>query len=184
MRTLIGLAAALMLGTAAQAQVPLKPDTPFILFWTPQQQSDGYRSMETIYHANTVKRGKTVHALPKAAAEIAPTWSADGKDWTVDSYMAAYNVSGILVIKDGKILLEKYGLGRKAADRWTSFSVAKSVTSTLVGALIQDGKIRSIDDPIVRYIPELKGSGYDGVTVRQLLMMSSGVRWNEDYTDP
>ena len=65
-----------------------------------------------------------------------------------------------------------------------SFSVAKSVTSTLVGAAIQDGKIKSLSAPVTDYIPELKGSGYDGVTVRQLLMMSSGVKWNEDYTDP
>ena len=75
-------------------------------------------------------------------------------------------------------------LGRKPEDRWTSFSVAKSVTSTLVGAAIKDGKIRSLAAPVTDYIPELKGSGYDGVTVRQLLTMSSGVKWNEDYADP
>src|SRR5688572_4199147 len=107
MRIVIGLAAALLLGTAAHAQVPLKPGTPFILSWSPQQQAEGYRSMEAIYKSRTVARGGHVHPLPKAAAEIAPTWSHDGKAWTVDSYMAAYNVSGILVIKDGRILLEK-----------------------------------------------------------------------------
>jgi CubicO group peptidase (beta-lactamase class C family) len=184
MRIVIGLAAALALGGAAQAQVPLDPKTPSILFWTPQQQSDGYRSMETVYKAETVKRGKKVHPLPLAAKQIAPTWEHEGKAWTVDSYMAAYNVSGILVLKDGKIVLEKYGMGRRPQDRWTSFSVAKSVTSTLVGAAIQDGKIKSLSAPVTDYIPELKGSGYDGVTVRQLLMMSSGVKWNEDYVDP
>ena len=98
--------------------------------------------------------------------------------------MKAYNVSGLMVLKDGKVVLERYGLGRQPQDRWTSFSVAKSVTSTLVGAAIQDGKIKSLDDPVTPYIPELKGSGYDGVTVRQMLTMSSGVKWNEDYTDP
>src|SRR5262249_3028665 len=64
------------------------------------------------------------------------------------------------------------------------FSIAKSVTSTLVGAAIQDGKIKSLDDPVTLYIPELKGSGYDGVNLRQMLTMSSGVKWNEDYSDP
>lgn len=179
---LVAAAAALWAG-AAQAQVPLKPDTPSILFWTPQQQAEGYRSMETLFKSNTVARGPTVHPLPVAAAQIAPTWTHDGKAWTVDSYMSAYSVSGLLVIKDGRIVLEKYGLGRKPEDRWTSFSVAKSVTSTLVGAAIQDGKIKGLSAPVTDYIPELKGSGYDGVTVRQLLMMSSGVKWNEDYTD-
>lgn len=184
MRMVIGLAAALALGGAAQAQVPLDPKTPSILFWTPQQQSDGYRAMEKVYKAETVKRGTKVHPLPLAAKQIAPVWEHEGKAWTVDSYMAAYNVSGILVLKDGKIVLEKYGMGRRPQDRWTSFSVAKSVTSTLVGAAIQDGKIKSLAAPVADYIPELKGSGYDGVTVRQLLMMSSGVKWNEDYVDP
>ena len=98
--------------------------------------------------------------------------------------MKAYNVSGLMVVKDGKVMLERYGLGRKPEDRWISFSVAKSITSTLVGAAIQDGKIKSLDDPVTHYIPELKGSAYDGVSIRQLLTMSSGVKWNEDYTDP
>jgi CubicO group peptidase (beta-lactamase class C family) len=98
--------------------------------------------------------------------------------------MNAFRASGILVLKDGKIILERYGLGRGPDDRWTSFSVAKSVTSTLIGAAIRDGKIHSLDDPVTRYISELKGSAYEGVTVRELLTMTSGVKWNEDYTDP
>ena len=67
--------------------------------------------------------------------------------------------------------------------RWNSFSVAKSITSTLVGAAMKDGYIRSLDDAVTRYISALRGSAYDGVTVRQLLTMTSGVKWNEDYTD-
>jgi CubicO group peptidase (beta-lactamase class C family) len=98
--------------------------------------------------------------------------------------MEAYRVSGLLVIQDGRVLLEKYGLGRGPKDRWTSFSVAKSVTATLVGAAIQDGHIKSLKTPVTDILPELKGSAYEGVTLRQLLMMSSGVRWNEDYSDP
>ena len=68
-------------------------------------------------------------------------------------------------------------------DRWTSFSVAKSFTSTLLGAAVKDGRI-SLDDPVVRHIPGLAGSAYEGVTVKQLATMTSGVKWNEDYTDP
>lgn len=182
-KTILALALALAAG-GAQAQQPLKPGTPSILQWTPEQQKAWYPAIETVYRVGTIKRGSKVHPLPPAGRTIAPTFSYGGKDFDVDSYMAAYNVSGILVLKDGKVLLEKYGLGRKPEDRWTSFSVAKSVTSTLVGAAIADGKIKSINDPVTAYIPELKGSGYDGVTVRQLLMMSSGVKWNEDYVDP
>ena len=183
------IAAALVLTAgAAAAQVPLDPASKApiagILTWTPQQQASGYRDIEHIFKTHTVRRGKKVHPLPVAARQIAPTFTYQGKTWTVDDYMVAYRVSGLLVLKDGKIVLEKYSLDRKPTERWTSFSVAKSLTSTLVGAAIQDGKIKSINDPVTRYVPDLKGSAYEGVTVRQMLMMSSGVKWNEDYTDP
>src|SRR5437868_601829 len=183
----LALALALAAG-AAVAQVSLDPAHPRaiadILRWRGEEQSTGYRTIEKIFRTQVIRRGDHVHPLPRAARQIAPTFVYDGKTWTLDRYMQAYRVSGLLVLKDGKIVLERYGLGRKPTDRWTSFSVAKSLTSTLVGAAIQDGRIRSIDDPVTRYIPELKGSAYEGVSVRQMLMMSSGVKWNEDYVDP
>ena len=189
MKRIIGLASALaVLATGARAQVPLDPASHAgiadILSWRGDQQATGFRSIETIYRTHTIARGRTVHALPRARRQISPTFTYDGTTWTLERYMAAYRVSGVLVLKDGKVLLERYALGRKPGDRWTSFSVAKSVTSTLVGAALQDGHIKSLNDPITRYVPELRGSAYEGVTVRQMLMMSSGVRWNEDYVDP
>jgi CubicO group peptidase (beta-lactamase class C family) len=187
MRKMLAAAAVLAMGLAgsAAAQQAIKPGTPSILVWTPEQQAQWYPNIESVYRVNVVKRGDRVHPLPKAdGPELAVKWSHGGREWTIDDYMAANRVSGLLVIKDGKVLLEKYGLGRKPLHRWTSFSVAKSVTSTLVGAAIQDGKIKGLDSLVTDYVTELKGSGYDGVTVRQLLMMSSGVKWNEDYADP
>ncbi|MDO8410164.1 MAG: serine hydrolase [Phenylobacterium sp.] len=178
-----GLVAAPALAPA-HAQVPLDPATPNFLMWSPELQSRGYRAIEDVFQVNTIERGEAVRPLVMADRQIDPTFTHDGQDWTVASYMEAFNVSGVLVLKDGQILLERYGMGRQPADRWTSFSVAKSVTSTLVGAAIQDGKIAGLNAPVTDYIPELAGSAYDGVTVRQLLMMSSGVTWNEDYTDP
>ena len=89
-----------------------------------------------------------------------------------------------MVLHDGKLRLERYGLGFERDGRWTSFSVAKSLTSTLVGAAIRDGHIKSMDDKVCDYIPQMKGSSYDDVSVRQLLTMTSGVQWNEDYADP
>jgi CubicO group peptidase (beta-lactamase class C family) len=90
----------------------------------------------------------------------------------------------MLVLKDGEIAFEDYELGVGPDTHWISFSMAKSITSTLVGVAVADGSISSLDDAVVRYVPELKGSAYDGVTVRQILTMSSGVRWDETYTDP
>jgi CubicO group peptidase (beta-lactamase class C family) len=187
MRKMIGLlmAAAVLATGAADAQIVSKPGTPSILRWTLEQQTEWYPAIETVYRTATVKRGDYVRPLPKAERSIDNlTYSQADKTWTVDDYMKAYNVSGVMVVKDGKVMLERYGLGRKPEDRWISFSVTKSITSTLVGAAIHDGKIKSVDDAVTLYIPELKGSAYDGVTVRNLLTMSSGVKWNEDYTDP
>ncbi|MEI7573316.1 MAG: serine hydrolase domain-containing protein [Phenylobacterium sp.] len=178
------LAAGSLSAVSAPAQVALKPDTPNLLFWSPDQQARWYPAMETVYQTRTIAAGDRIHALPLAGGEIDPVFTHAGKTWTVDAYMEAYKVSGLLVIRDGKVLLERYGLGRRPSDRWTSFSVAKSVTATLVGAAIQDGYIKSLKTPVTQILPELKGSAYDGVTLRQLLMMSSGVRWNEDYGDP
>lgn len=102
----------------------------------------------------------------------------------IDDYMARQNTAGLVLVQDGKIRLERYGLGFDAQGHWTSFSVAKSFTSTLVGAAIQDGCISSLEDKVSRYIPDLRGSSYDAVPVRRLSTMSSGIRWNEDYEDP
>ena len=102
----------------------------------------------------------------------------------IDAYMADQRSAGLVIIHDGKVRFERYGLDFDAHGRWTSFSVAKSITSTLVGAAIQDGHIASLDEMVSRYIPDLRGSAYDSVSIRHLLTMSSGVRWNEDYEDP
>jgi CubicO group peptidase (beta-lactamase class C family) len=177
------LAATTLGARPALADAP-PPSGAAILSWTPEQQVYGYRNMEKIDPTRVIRRGSHVRALPKAPAEIDPKWTWNGRAWDVPSYMAAMRSSGVIVLKDGRIVLERYGLGRMPSDRWTSFSVAKSVTSTLVGAAIQDGYIKSLDAPVTDYIHELKGSAYEGVTIRQLLTMTSGVKWNEDYSDP
>ena len=169
---------------AAPADPPLPPGGAAILNWTPEQQAWGYRHMERIAPVRVIKRGKFVHPLPLAAAQIDPTFNTGDGTYNTESYMREFRASGVLVIKNGKIVLERYALGRAPTDRWTSFSVAKSLTSTLIGAALQDGKIKSLDDAVTLYIPELKGSAYEGVTVRQLITMTSGVKWNESYTDP
>jgi CubicO group peptidase (beta-lactamase class C family) len=98
--------------------------------------------------------------------------------------MASQRAAGLIIVQDNKVRLEKYAMGYNAAGRWISFSVAKSFTSTLAATAVLDGFINSIDDKVSVYVPGLKGSVYDDVTVRQLLTMISGVKWNEDYFDP
>ncbi len=99
------------------------------------------------------------------------------------AYMDRANVAGLLVIRHEKIVLERYSLGLEENVRWSSMSMIKSLTATLVGAALQQGAIASLDDAVSKYIPALRGCAYDAVTIRNLITMSSGVRWNEDYTD-
>ncbi len=154
------------------------PTNANVLSWKQDQRDAAFRAMVRI-------------TLLATHAEIAPSATPlplpAGKPLVVpgiDQYMARQRAAGLVILQDGKVRLERYGLGFDAKGRWTSFSVAKSFTSTLVGAAVQDGYIKSLDDKVSQYIPGLRGSAYDDVSVRQLLMMSSGVKWNEDYEDP
>jgi CubicO group peptidase (beta-lactamase class C family) len=125
---------------------------------------------------SVVAAGGTPRPLPPGAPLRLPI--------DVDAYMAGQRAAALVIVHDGKLRLERYGLGFGPDGRWTSFSVAKSITSTLVGAALKDGAIRSMDDKVSEYLPQLKGSAYDDVSIRQLMTMTSGVRWNEDYADP
>lgn len=150
-----------------------------VLFWSIPQRDAAFRTMDRIpflVKSRVISADKDVYPLPKGAPLDV------GID--VDAYMKDQRTAGLVIIQDGKIRLEKYGLDFSGDGRWTSFSVAKSFTSTLVGAAIKDGYIKSINDKVSDYIPDLKGSVYDDVTIRQLLTMTSGVKWNEDYADP
>lgn len=182
--TSLGSGAFFITATQAREAEALLPLTDRLGFWSPGEQESGYRAMETIFPTKVIKAGGAVRALPVASEELRIDFVHEHRPYGIDDFMKVNRVSGLLVIKDGRIVTERYGLGRKPSDRWTSFSIAKSVTSTLVGAALRDGKIASLDDPLARYVPELRGGVYEGVTLRHALQMRSGVGWNEDYNDP
>ena len=155
------------------------PTNRDVLFWNQPQRDAAFRALDRVpllAKSHVVTAGGTVMPLPPG-----PPLKL-GLD--VDAYMAGQRSAAVLIVHDGKLRLERYGLGYDASGRWTSFSVAKSFTSTLVGAALRDGAIKSMDDKVSDYIPEMKGSVYDEVSLRQLLTMTSGVKWNEDYADP
>jgi CubicO group peptidase (beta-lactamase class C family) len=99
------------------------------------------------------------------------------------AWIAERSVTGIVMLKGGALVHESYYLGTTPEDLRISWSMAKSVLSLLMGTVLAEGKIASLDDPVVQYAPQLKGSAYDGATIRQVLNMASGVRFNEDYFD-
>lgn len=130
-----------------------------------------------------VRHGDKLMPLPAGMAIDAGKPVVPGSS-SIDQFMADNSVVGFMAIKDGKVLAERYRLGNHPKTLWEIQSNSKSVTSTLVGAAIKDGFIGSVDDPVVRYIPELKDSAYDGATLRNLLQMSSGVALHDSYDDP
>ncbi|WP_213994660.1 serine hydrolase [Arsukibacterium sp.] len=151
----------------------------------PDIQVNTFRNIDRLFPTRTVARGEAVSAIPVSDKPL-QEFSYTVEDQTYDLYdvLAMNRVSGMLIIHNGEIKFEKYLLGNDQQTRWMSMSVVKSITAILIGAAIQDGHINSIDDKIVDYLPQFKDTAYDGVTVKHLLQMSSGVAWNETYTDP
>jgi CubicO group peptidase (beta-lactamase class C family) len=158
------------------ATVPANLD---LLFWNEAQRDAAFRALDrlpVLVKWRDVPAGSRVLPLPPGPPLKLPL--------DVDAHMAGQRSAALLIVHNGQLRLERYGLAFDADGRWTSFSVAKSFTSMLVGAALRDGHIRSMDDKVSDYIVQLKGSAYDDVNIRQLLTMTSGVRWNEDYGDP
>ncbi len=174
-----GCAGWLSLDKETRGFVAALPTNSDVLFWSQGQRDAAFRALDrlpVLAQARVVPAGNTPSPLPPGPP-LKLTLD-------VDAYMAGQRSAALLIVHDGKLRLERYGLGFDAGGRWTTFSVAKSITSTLVGAAIRDGHIRSMDDKVSDYIAQLKGSPYDDVSIRQLLTMTSGMRWNEDYADP
>lgn len=115
---------------------------------------------------------------------IPATFSFEGEERPTDAFLADTDTAALLVIVDGEIRHEQYLLTGGPDVNWMSMSVGKSFVSALVGIAIQEGHIKGIDEPISNYVPVNPGSAYDGVSIKDVLQMSSGARWNEDYSDP
>ena len=180
------IVAALSTASLAQSLSPPEVDPQSLRrplpTWNQAEREFAFQNWDRIVPARTIARGKQVHPLLEGPP--LPTFAPGGEGAKqLQRNIDDFKLAGIVVLHNGKVRLERYALGYSAAGRWVSFSVAKSLTSTLVGIAIKDGYVSSVDDVVTRYIPELRDSAYDGVTLRQLLTMTSGAKWNEDYTD-
>lgn len=135
-----------------------------------------FSHMDRLFLTRTLSRGDgPVSPLPQGVQATLPPEVAD--------WIAARNVTALVVLKDGQIVHESHHQGTGPEDLRISWSVAKSYLSALFGIVLADGKIASLDDPVTKYAPMLVGSAYDGVTIHDVLTMSSGVAFNEDYLD-
>jgi CubicO group peptidase (beta-lactamase class C family) len=136
---------------------------------------------DEIFPAHVVRRATNPSPLARAASEPALRYEYQGQTFGLDDYLARNPATGLLVARDETILVERYQYARTDRDRFTSWSMAKTVTSMLIGIAIAEGRIRSVDDPAATYVPGLAGTEYGRTSLRHLLQMSSGVRFVEEY---
>jgi len=138
--------------------------------------------LDEIFEARVVHRAARPSTLARATSVPDITYTFQGERRTLEDYLARHPTTGLLVARDDTILVERYQYGRNDRHRLTSWSMAKTVTSMLVGIAIADGKVGSVDDPAERYVPELAGTEYGRTSLRHLLRMSSGVKFVEVYS--
>ena len=143
-----------------------------------------FRSMDRVFPYRTVDRGGDVWAFGRDPRPLPARYRHDGQDHDLAAFLDRTVTTGLLVVHRGDIVHEDYRLGAVESDRFTSWSMAKSVLSALIGIAIEDGHIASVRDPIGRYVPALAGSAYAAVPIEDALTMSSGVAFDENYADP
>jgi len=153
--------------------------------FTGAPQVENFRSMASIYPVRVIRRSPRPSILaPGKPMALPVSFRVPDREIDTRHFLAEVETTGLLVLKDDRLVFEQYWLGNDATTQTISWSVVKSFVSALVGIAIGEGAIKSVEDPVTRYVPELAGSGYDGVRLKDVLQMSSGIRWNEDYSDP
>ncbi len=174
-----------LLAATATAQEMAGPRQVYDGAMRPDVEVKTFSNSDQLFPVRVVKRGTTVGNLPAAKTQLQNVQiDIGGKQYDLFDYLALNRVAGLLILKNGEVVLEDYELGIGPETLWPSYSMAKSASSTLVGAALQDGLIENLDEPVTKYVPSLKGGAYEGVSVRNVIQMASGVKWNETYTDP
>jgi CubicO group peptidase (beta-lactamase class C family) len=141
-----------------------------------------FSNLDRLLPHYTLNKAASALPLPVAAAsELKLEYRFEKQPYTLDDFLNRQRITGLLVIKDGEILFERYQYDRKPTDRFVSHSMAKSIVSIAVGMALAEGKIASLDDPVAKYEPKLAGSAYGETSIRNVLRMSSGVPFNEVY---
>lgn len=138
-----------------------------------------------IFPARTLNNGDTPFHFVSTSANIDPgPFQVDSTEIPFDEYLERNRTVAFLIIRNDSILYENYFDGYEQSSIVPSFSMAKSVTSMLIGCALDEKLIQSVDEPITNYVPELKKKGFDSVTIKHLLQMTSGIKFNESYYNP
>lgn len=155
------------------------------LFQTQAQRRVVFANTDYFAPTNRLSASANPYPLVSAPQDFASvSYQIDGQQYPLSGLLASDALMGLAAVQDNQILFEYYAHDHSPESRWISFSVTKSISSMLIGAAIQDGYIRSIQDKVSDYLPRLAGSAYGESTIEDLLHMASGIAWNEDYEDP
>jgi CubicO group peptidase (beta-lactamase class C family) len=163
------------------AKADLKQMSQAYTFLDEDRRIENFRHPEKVFPVRRIQRSGPAFQFPEGIRELNETYEFKGEARNMDDFLKKTITTSFLVIKDDKIVSERYFLGATRETTHTSMSVAKSFVSALVGIAIDDGLIESVDRPVSDYVPKLKGSGYDGVAIKHVLQMSSGVKFDEEY---
>ncbi|MEM1379752.1 MAG: serine hydrolase [Pseudomonadota bacterium] len=183
------LVVVVILAALAAAWWYFRPGSEFsprevIAFSEAPDRRPAYRMMPSIYPSRAVRPAAQPTTFARDERPIDFTWTWDGTERTLDDYVTQRNVQGIYVLKDRKVVYEEYFGEARADDQFTSWSVAKSVVSSLIGIALKEGVIASLDDEAGQYASGYAGTDYGATSIRHLLMMSSGIDFNENYEEP
>lgn len=143
-----------------------------------------FSNMDSAFFHHDLEGTDSVFIWPEALTTLPETVRINGTDRNLADLLEVLDTTGLVVIKDGTLIFEDYYKGTGKDDLRISWSVAKSFASGLFGRALETGEIKSLDDTVESYVPALKGSAYEGATIRNVMNMSSGVKFNEDYLDP
>ncbi|HZC37613.1 MAG TPA: serine hydrolase [Sphingomicrobium sp.] len=150
-------------------------------FYDESVRVGSFSNLDKLLVHHTLGKSASPLPLPAAAGETKIDYRFENATWTLDDFLAHQRITGLLLIKDGRILVERYQYERSAANRFVSHSMAKSIVSLAIGMALAEGKIASLDDKVAKYEPRLAGHAYSETSIRNLLRMSSGVAFKEVY---
>lgn len=151
----------------------------------PKDQVEVFRNVDRVFPVRRIEASTAPQALSYELSDLNDfSFQSEGNSYDIYDYVSRNRITGLLLMKDDKVVFENYQQGNDESSRWVSMSMAKSIASTLVGIAIKDGYIQHIDQNLTEYLPELGGGSYEDVTIRQLLLMCSGAEWDEDQTNP
>jgi CubicO group peptidase (beta-lactamase class C family) len=152
--------------------------------FTGADQTENFRSLASIFPCRVIRRAERPYRFERGTTlQLPPTYVHEGERRSSAELLASTETAGLLVLRRGALVYEKYWCGLARSRQWALWSISKSWVSALIGSALAEGAIGSLDDRVIDYVPRLAGSAYDGATIKHVLQMSSGARWDEAYWD-